>query len=188
MKDWIKQTLRENLEEIKTMEKPKFGSGVEHNVYSSSKNPNVLFKVGEKETVLKWVEIFNSNNTLFPEVYRLGTLKNGKLYAEIEKLNTSRASSEFNKIFQFIEQSRIPFNNTILRVKDLWRWPKEALITIKKFILNNNQDKNIYSLMYNWSKFLVKLINVLDNHIDYLDIHNGNFGYDKKGMLKCIDI
>jgi len=81
MKDLIKKLLRENLlDELSITDKPVYGHGMEHKLYASKSNPNILYKVGDKPTVLLWSKLFKSNPSLFPKVFKVGPIKNNPYY------------------------------------------------------------------------------------------------------------
>ena len=62
----IKASIKKILNEIKVKEKTPFGWGTEHKIFPSQKFPDRLYKVGEKDSVDRWFEIFKSNPNMFP--------------------------------------------------------------------------------------------------------------------------
>ena len=52
-----------------------------------------------------------------------------------------------------------------------------------------NIDRRKYQLFIKWLHFLHRLNSIVEPiKGSMLDIHDGNFGYDKKGNIKCFDI
>jgi len=110
MKPWIKKQLREGLEEMAPAAKEKFGGpSTQHGVYQSQKNPNVLFKAGDKNTVLRWVKIFRKFPKLFPKIFKVAQMHNepDTYYVEIEKLNAPKAVQEWQYMDEKLEETKI---------------------------------------------------------------------------------
>lgn len=190
MKDLIRQRLRENLNELGTKPKEKFKGGVEHVLYTSPNNPNVLYKVGDKDNVLKWSNVFKSNPKLFPKVYKVGEMKDGKCYVQIEKLNTDKAVIDWNNMEMALEEigavdtdvfdSTIDqlFINLVLGYEDF-----------EKIYKRLGANKAIQSMFGKWVIFLKKTYQYIKKFAyNGLDIHRYNFAYDSAGNIKAIDI
>jgi len=74
------------IHELGTKEKEVFNRGMEHQIFASKSNPNVLFKVGHKDTVDEWYEVFKSDSEIFPKVFRAGKMQDEDIYyVELEK-------------------------------------------------------------------------------------------------------
>jgi len=190
MFDIIKKLLRENLEELATLNKPVYAQGVEHVLYKSQKNPNVLYKIGQKSNVLKWSKVFKSNEKLFPKVYKVGVLPDGNYYVEIEKLDTKRAVYEWNYMEDKLELLGIVdtdvFESTLQHVFiDILKGYK-SFNGIKKRLA---ADPRLLALFKKWVNFLSSTYNYIFNFgYQGLDIHKYNFAYDVSGNIKAIDI
>ena len=190
MKELIKQLLREGLDEMSTRPKEIFGKGVEHDIYASEKFSNMLFKVGNAPVVKKWAEIFQSNSELFPKVYRLGELKNGKMYAAIEKLNTNQAVKEWQEMELAFEQVGLVdtdvFDDTIdqLFINILSGYVSEKGVYDKLSF-----NKSVQQLYKKWIIFLSKTLKYVKKFgYNGIDLHRYNFAYDSAGNIKAIDI
>ena len=85
----IRDTIKLIIKEIRIKNKNEYASGREHVIFKHYSRPNRLIKVGDRDTVLKWVELFESHPNLFPKIYNIKEIKNSdNFYVEIEKLNT----------------------------------------------------------------------------------------------------
>ena len=71
MKNLIKRLLKESLEEMSIKPKKEFGKGTFHKVYSSNRNPDRLYKIGDEDTVDEWVDTFKEYPQYFPKIYRV---------------------------------------------------------------------------------------------------------------------
>jgi len=188
MKNWIKIRLKEGLEEISIASKKPFGSGFYHNVYSSHKNPDKLYKVGEEEKVDEWVETFQRNPQYFPKVYRVfpynkdPTLK----VVEIEKLNTVKAAQELELIDRFLINVSDTVNCEYLSVSNFFE--KECFQGVVE-AAQDSDDPYLPTILFKWAKFLKAVSPIVEKDLGrYLDLHVGNVAYDKMGKLKMIDI
>lgn len=190
-------------EEIK--QKEMVGSGVDHDVYPSATNPNVVYKIGREETIDKWYEIFKNNPDIFPKTYRKGKtkitaktdrqigigdryfeLKAGTVipvsYVELEKLDTKRAQFEWERLG--VEIAEI--------TEEAWVFQSYVI----HYIIGGDKDMISYinqkikeeapQLLPSLERFLV-IIDKLKQFTDDPDVHKHNFGYDKQGNLKCLD-
>lgn len=190
MKDFIKQQLREHLNEVKISLKPVFGQGAEHSVYASNHNPNVLYKIGPKEKVDKWVEVFKSNPKLFPKVYRTGQMKNGMAYAEIEKLDTKDVSNEWYYLSTILEKYSI-LNLDIDVIDSVFRDVINGHLSLNGILKKLKNEPKAYELFKRWVTALDK-INKYTIQSGYrkagADLHRFNYGYDSAGNIKSFDI
>ena len=190
MKELIKQLLKEGLNELGTKDKKAFGYGREHNIYSSIKNPNVLFKVGDQETVDKWIKVFKSNPNLFPKTYRTGKLNSGKVYVEIEKLNTRGAITDWTKMEQALKDINVLDDEDYIDSLDVvfrniaFGYMSESDILEK--LKSNPQMAALFKKWVNYMKTANEYIKKFG--YDELDIRRSNFAYDSAGNIKAIDI
>lgn len=198
MKELIKKLLREALvDELSLKGKDFFGGGIEHVLFTSKKNPNILYKIGPEETINKWTKIFMSNPKLFPKVFKVSKLNNPKYpaeyyYATIEKLNTERVEHEWHQMD--IGFAGIPFEPD----EDEWADPDPSEVFIECLSFKGMFEKQYLKLKNNpkaqelfkkWMIFISKVTEYVEaNGLNGLDIHRGNFAYDSKGNMKCIDI
>lgn len=190
MKYLIKKLLRKNLNELRTTEKPLFSGGSGHKIFTSNTDSNKLFKVGDEKKVLEWYELFKSFPNYFPRVFRHGKQKNNKYYVEVERLNTNRVIDEWNQLTDALDSMGIiskEINDNIDRIF------KESLIDdeLESYIIQSlsKYNKKANKLFFTWINFLHsvnKIVQPIKGSM--LDIHMGNFGYDSKGKIKCLDI
>lgn len=190
MKTWIKNILREALEEMAPKPKQIFGSGFFHNVYHSNKHPDRLFKIGDEEIVHKWLNTFKENPKYFPKVYRVFPYSKNVEYkvVEIEKLNTNKAKIELDSIDRFLidSSSDINCNGEFINLLNFFEYPCfEKVITAAQ--ATNKPD--LIPLLYSWGKFLSAVTKIVEKDLGRdLDLHRGNVAYDNNGNLKMIDI
>lgn len=172
-------------DEILTKPKPKFGEGMYHKVYSSKSNPNIVFKVGELDSVKESYQFFKNYPYLFPEVYgfkKLNDKKNNSgndlYYLILEKLNTKMFVDFYNNLkiitINLIKEPLSFLVYDFVRHGDNW-------IKLLDYLEENN--KNLFSEAH---EFYI-LLSELNEIYDYPDLHDGQFGYDKSGTLKCLD-
>ncbi len=195
MKQLIKQLLREGLvDELSTMAKPVYGSGTEHKLYSSKTNPNVLYKVGKRTGVEKWVKLFRSNVSIFPKIYKVGNLDERLMYVQIEKLNTNRAENEWEQIAIELLNLNIltKYYNGVEKVRALASLYIDILsggIEYEEVYHALEGTPKLQQLFLNWVLFISKATDYVENNgYRGLDLHSGNFAYDSSGNIKCVDV
>jgi len=185
------EQLRGILSELVTRRKDPFSmEGSQHMIYDSKKNPNIVFKVGHPHFVDEWLPIFKKYPQYFPNIYRVGILKDRHdyKYVEMDKLNTKRVKEEWSEMTLLLTDAGLidednnindVFINCILDEE----YDNRVISTIQ------NMDRGVYQLFVKWLNFLHKLNSVVAPiKGSTLDIHDGNFGYDKEGNIKCFDI
>ena len=187
----IKELLRKHINELNITPKPEYGHGIEHRIYKSNSNPNILFKVGHKTSVMRWLDIFMANPEYFPIVYKNGKLKDtDEYYVEVEKLDTDRVRDEWRQIDQQLKEAKDKGMLAGLTrddsIEDIWMLSERTIILIANVIAQNN-DEELALLFYYWTKFLKEVESIVTKEGHYLDCHVGNFGYDKAGNKKCLD-
>jgi len=195
MKNWIKQQIRESLDEIAPVHKKPFGKGAFHKVYSSLKFPDKLFKIGEKNVVEQWVAIFKKYPKYFPKVYRVFPYSKAPNYfvVEIEKLNTKQAELDYELIDEFLFEysDKLSCSNEFLGVTNFFESRCFGLVEDQ---LNETNNSELIPLFNKWATFLREAYPIIEGELDtensnrYLDLHSGNVAYDKRGNIKFIDI
>jgi len=186
MKELIKKLLREGLmSELKIKAKDSFKRGVEHILFASKNNPNILYKLGPEEIIRKWTKLFMSNPKLFPKVFKVDKLNSssrypsGYYYATVEKLNTQKVEAEWEAMEAALNTEPSTVFIDCLSTEGYF----------EKIYLNLNDKPKEQNLFKKWVVFLSKVTEYVEaNGYNGLDIHRGNFGYDVKGNLKCIDV
>ena len=153
-------------------------AGLNQDVYKS-KDKELVYKFSKKsgynDIEAEKYEFMQKYPQYFSKIVRLG-----KKYAVVEKLNSEAAKKDFLDINSLLyDNFEVPL----------------------KYVLNNFYE-NIETDTKPYKKALKKLfpvfekfINLIQNiskvkyrDLDFLDIHGGNFAYDKQGNLKMIDI
>ena len=190
----IRKLLREALEE-EIQQKPLFARGMEHQLYTSKSDPNVLFKVGYPDIIDRFVSICQSNNIFFPKIFKVGDLtwnKSDFKYIKIEKLDTQKAIVEWDFLSEtFEELGVIDYDfNVFHDVGYMFRlalidneYRHEVTIKIEKY------NQKAHKIFIDWLNFLIELNNIVEPiRGNMVDIHKYNFAYDNSGNKKCIDI
>lgn len=197
----LRKLILEELKEVTTTKKTKVGQGLEHSIYPSKKFPDRLLKVGEKDNVEEWVEVFKSDQNIFPKIFRVGKISNYKYnesdvyFVEIEKLDTKKAETEWDYLHDKMEEIGLvhyemglygrDFTDIYLNHGEDKDIIKNILEELKKY------DSKSYQIFVKWFT-LVKKCEETKNKISgkdsFVDAHKYNFGYDKNGNLKCLDL
>ena len=198
----------EVLTDDSTRQKKLFGSGSFHRVYPSKNNPNIVYKIGTEAQVNDWLEDFKSNPELFPKVYRVGYMNiklpeiwnefvKGQLkhykrgdtirakYVELEKFNTKKAKYEWGIINKaIINFTKNKFDAQILFTKIGLEDENEKIIfELAKYLKQNNEEYQL-QILENFYNLLSKVYEIKPT----ADVHKDNFGVDKDGHLKMLDI
>lgn len=203
------KTNDQDLAEATPVEKPEIGAGVDHHIYPSKHNPNIVYKLGTKEVVDWWYNDFKNNPDIFAHVYGRGstkmklkkdknvftpegwvTKKAGTIipidYVKIEKLDAERAKNDWQEIDQAVME--LSENDSYI-----------FLDYVIDHLIRKNQPKSKYMehVEDGIKRFFPELVGKFEmfmNLIDKLeevkhmpDVHLNNFGYDKNGVLKCLD-
>jgi hypothetical protein len=192
------------------------GSGVDHMVFTATDDSNIVYKLGPKIAIDYWFDDFKKNPNLFPKVYKRGRstfkLKSEKQiptkkgyktfpvgtiipvdYVKLEKLNTDRVQKEWDILDNISEEitgiDDYGFLDYLI-VFMTWKPENKARgwnddVTIDKFNSEmTNRGLQIYTLFKKYVDLVAELKKVKPG---VPDIHRYNFGYDKKGKLKCLD-
>lgn len=181
------------LMEVEIKQKKRLGGGgISHQTYQSNRDPDSVYKIGwnrkfnddgdyvDETTPVdtEHIRIFKKYPKYFPIVKSVGVK-----HVELEKLNTSKV---YEDAFNIGEDLR----NNNFRFQD----PMEFLYRAKPFVLEKllNVSKHRELIM----KY-VNLVRDVENEVGsdigdrkrftVLDVHMGQFGYDKNGNLKMLD-
>ncbi len=197
----IRKIIKGELKEVRTTKKVEYGKGMEHRIYPSSKYPDRLLKIGEKDIVEQWVKIFQSNPKIFPKIYRVGKISNYQysdsdvFFVEIEKLDTNKALKEWDQLEDKLEESGIidfedgAFGRDITDIYTNYEGDQKTITHIATELKKYNVEG--YNLFIKWFKLFKecqKAIEIVVGHETLVDAHKYNFGYGKDGNLKCLDI
>lgn len=191
----ILKKIRFKLNEISIQRKPIFGSGMEHKLYPSIKYPDRLIKIGEKDVVEEWVELFKSNPELFPKVHRMGESRDKKYFwVEIEKVDTQRAKDEWQELedllelYDFIDPEGGTYGRDLTDIYlDFGDKKSEMQQILKKMKEQNKETFDLFTKWFNFFKKCEKAKSKFVGHETLIDAHRYNFGYNENGQLKCID-
>jgi hypothetical protein len=181
------------IHELGTKEKEVFNKGMEHQIFASKSNPNVLFKVGHKDTVDEWYEVFKSEPEIFPKVFRSGKMQDKDIYyVELEKLDTNK----FEKNWDDLE----------LSLEDIGAIDVDRGETFADLYMNEGSDASVFvdigkklsETNKSAYKFFIEFLTVIKkcerailqvkNKDTIVDTHKYNFGYGSDGKIKCLDL
>ena len=193
-----------------------FASGVDHMVFTATDNSDIVYKLGPKIAVDYWFDDFYKNPKLFPKVYKRGKtsikLKSEKTirdkgnyktfpvgtilpldYVVLEKLDTDRVQREWNELDMISEDIReidsYGFYDFLISYM-VWRpeykekgWNDDTTIGLFEKEMKA-RGKRIYNT-YRAYVDVVDKVKAVKPGVP--DLHRYNFGYDKNGVLKCLD-
>lgn len=126
----------------------------------------------------------------FPIIYKITPN-----YILLEKLDNKKAKNQYLAILNIIKKD-ITYANTIT-FKDLLHEFREVgdvtkmgegYLKVHRHIRQYFRDTNDYSLLIPYNGFMNLVKNITDLKLFDIDINAGNFGYDKKGNLKMLDV
>jgi hypothetical protein len=172
--------LTDILQELSTTKKDILGQGFEHNVYPS-KDPNKVIKVGETKYVKKWVEEFKSRPDLFPIIYKTGLDKDDPsiMYVVMERLDTEQFEVDFDVLDSILEDGILDIIKRAERSEDYFN---KIVDQVKQ------QDEEIADFFIKLYNNVVETKQFRSGLFSVYDFHKGQFGYDKKGNIKCLDL
>lgn len=181
------------IQEIGTKVKEMFGSGIEHQIFPSKSNPNVVFKVGHKDTVDEWYEVFKSYPEFFPKVFRAGKMHDGDFYyVELEKLDTEKFEDKWDDLELAMEDVGALDVDRGESFADLYmNEGSDAQIFIevgKKLIKHDKDAYNFFIDFLTVIKNCEKAILAVKGRDTIVDTHKYNFGYGSDGKIKCLDL
>jgi hypothetical protein len=184
----LRDTIKNIIKEIRIKDKNQYASGREHVIFKHYNKPNRLIKVGDRDTVLKWVELFKSHPNLFPKIYNIREIKNsGNFYVEIEKLDAKNFENDYN----YLEKSlrSLGWKGYLESLYFEYGYDHEVLRKIEEIL--KRTDSRAYDVFKKIFDLLSKLEPISKSHYgdDYrIDFNEGNYGYTDQGELKCLDI
>jgi hypothetical protein len=192
------------------------GSGVDHMVFTATDDTDIVYKLGPKIAVDYWFDDFSKNPKIFPKVYKRGKtsmkLKSDKLiptkkgyktipagtvlpldYVVLEKLDTKRVDEEWevldNMMEEIMEMDDYGFLDLLI-----------VYLTHKPEYKERgwNDDVTIDRVYGQVKQYYPRIAPIFMRYMDITtkikavkpgvpDLHRYNFGYDKKGNLKCLD-
>lgn len=184
------------LNEIVTREKRALGKGLDHKIYPHPTNPDLVYKVGQYHVMDEWVPIFKAYPDIFPKVY--GDIKSNMItfkdslgnkvkreasWILVEKLD----AKTFNHFFEELDRidNEIRPYSTLFDVYLKGRYSDEVMsfLDIIKRVAPNMYDRCVELF-----DLTDKVLEATDKFNFGFDLHANQFGYDKTGKLKCLDI
>jgi len=171
--------------EVEVRQKNPLGAGLYHRVYESKRYPDRVFKVGLYDSVREAYGLFMNYPYMFPKVYgykKLGEMtdKDGEdlYYLILEKLDTKRFVLFWGNLSLIAE--KVVNERLYSLVFDL-NYKESEWNDLFDYLKVNKKE------YYDDTLELYNLVRELNEIYEYPDLHNGQFGYDKDGVLKCLD-
>lgn len=187
-------------------------SGVEHLVYNDTEDPSIVYKIGSKESIDQWYNIFKKNPNIFPKIYGRGktrikapkilylinkkkvtTVKKGDVfnadYVVMEKLNTQKVHDEWeilDNTFSLAYEEVAPNYSEM----DFLEFVASYISLGKYDKLNVTVLKKVKEINPENYSLTLKYTNLIDKIKELKevpDLHFNNFGYSEDGTLKCLD-
>jgi hypothetical protein len=150
--------------EMNIIQKDMLAKGSYNQIYPVITDPNKVIKTGTQ--AIEHGKVFKSNPEYCPIVYKIVEKPNP--YIVIEKLETEKAIKDYERL---IDKDRGYIHN----------W---GLNTFKK----EKNYQSLRDLLTGEGKIFLDKVREIVLAIDMKDIHSRNFGYDKSGKLKALDI
>lgn len=181
------------LDEMHIKPKQVFNRGMEHEIYPSLKNPDILFKVGDLDIIDEWYEVFKSDSEIFPKVYKIGKVPNKNVYyVGLEKLDTNRFQKKWDDLELSMEDIGVLDVDRGETFSDLYMNEGSDAQVFKdiaiKLVNHSRNDYNFFVEFLTVIKKCEKAILKVMGKDTIVDVHKYNFGYSKDGKLKCLDI
>lgn len=211
----LNRVFSRDINELDTKPKTPKGSGSFHYVYNSTQNPNRVFKIARPTDIDEWLSLFKNHPDLFPSVYKVGETKvklqepknylefiDGEMkyvqhkvgdvvdakYVELDKLDTDKAKNDWMQLDNAITDM----------TEEGWEFQDYVIHLILKFTNQGGDSDMLDAVSENMKVEHPEMIKTLRKFIVLIkklcqikkrpDLHIDNFGYDKDGTLKCLDI
>lgn len=184
----LDKKIKKIIDEIMTRPKQPLGSGMEHVVYPSVKDPSKVFKVAYSEDGEKLVKVRNSVVKTFeehPDIFPIVYNKTDK-YITLERLDTKRAEKEYDLLNQALEKDEDLYMGD-------FSYTLFLIFRENNHELENEIDNYFYSqsspiskLYKKWKNLIKRFFQVMPPEY-YSDLHIEQFGYSKDGKLKILD-
>lgn len=173
-----------SIEEMMAVPKKKVGSGMEHDVYPSYRNPDSVYKTPKGKTPkirMAWVNLFQEHPDIFPKV-----LEVKDNYVTLEKLDTNKAMNEYLTLDSILkEDDELHDSDFAYTFFIIYKnHEQDRLDAIDEHF--ENMGQNVYNIYRKWRDLILKFLNIMP-HDYYSDLHLGQFGYSKDGTLKILD-
>lgn len=161
------------------------GQGKDFNVYPT-KNPNLIVKYKKDGYIQnKYIQTMLNYPDIFPKI-----IKYTNKYIIVEKLKTEGIEYETNIVMSKIREVGIKTdNNDITRIISYClRWDEPEKINNIKEKLVNTDEIIIFDKYYNFIKKVFDEMDLYTKDNYTIDWYRFNFGYDKNGNLKLLDV
>lgn len=169
--------------------KPILGGGRDHRVFQSAIHPDRVIKAEVRAgEVDKWYDIFNKNQNIFAKTFNKTKIKdtNGTMLAAVvmEKLNTQAFTSMWATMEKLLLKMPTNTYSSLEYVTKHIKDPSTKKIwdALLKYI--KQQEPSISTKADEFYKMVDELYKITPNP----DIRQFNFGYNKDGILKALDI
>jgi hypothetical protein len=211
----LNRVFSRDIDELDTKDKTPKGSGSFHYVYNSTQNRDRVFKIARPIDIDEWLTLFKSRPDIFPSVYRVGETKvklrepknyiefvDGEMkyvkhnvgdvmdakYVELDKLNTLKAQNDWMELDNVITDM----------TEEAWEFQDYVIHLILMFTKQGGDEDMVDAVTQNMKTEHPEMIKTLNRFVTLIkkicevkkrpDLHIDNFGYDKDGTLKCLDI
>jgi hypothetical protein len=173
--DILKEVIDEEIRRKSKMNK----HGVFKSLYNFETKPDYVIKTwtGNNYMVEKEYNVFEKYPDLFANILKVDWEKK---YMIQERLDADRAFKELSELGDVLEVY------ISAHLKDVASSNKEYQIHEDREILSM-VDKNLVPIYNKWLEFFKKVIKI-DIGSNPKDTNPGNFGYDKSGKIKLLDI
>jgi hypothetical protein len=181
----MKIIITENqLNEVVSKSKSEVGNGLFHRVFPSEKYPDKVFKVGPSNVVDHWVGIFKDHPDLFPKIHFVKKYRFHDVpykYVLLERLDVRRFERFWDVLDKVsVKVSKRPIQYILNGI--LFNESGPTINVIKEYL-----DENITEYSNDFI-YLTELFDKLFEISKRADLHKLQFGYDKSGKIKCLDI
>jgi len=168
--------------------KPILAGGADHRIFASSVNPDVVFKAEVRPgEVDKWYETFRKFPNIFAKAIKKTKVKDktGQILDAVvmEKLDTTK----FAQLWDSLEKT-LKKNPNESSFEYLVKHIKERPNYLAKYNKVLEQAKQELPSLSNGIDEFKKIVDNLYNIVPNPDIRRFNFGYDKSGVLKSLDL
>jgi hypothetical protein len=139
--------------------------GRSHKIFENPSCEDTVIKMGDE--VLKHARVFKNNEDFCPIVYKIVDCGNvNENHIIIEKLYCDKSKEDLNNVFKVVSYHEM-----------IW---DDFFVLQRYTVLKERINKN-YLLLFERMREIVLAI-------EMKDIHARNFGYDKNGKLKALDL
>jgi hypothetical protein len=189
------------LNEVEVRKKRMLGRGTEREVYPSTTNPNLVFKVGNYEQFVREKEIFDAHPDIYVKIHEIKKYNSPHVgVAIMDRVNTKSFLLRYNKLELALRKLNIRFSigkgsfiSIISIIDELIDKNTHTEYTPE---INENTYEEIVDKLNEYqppiANFFIKLCDCVGGVIQTLDFpfdsHVRQFGLDKEGNVKCFDI